>query len=75
MDCKSFRRLIRSRIAGDLDARFLASSRAHEETCPNCRELFELQRSVDAALLAYRDERPSPFVTDLMEWARARQRT
>ena len=74
MDCRTFRRLLRSRIAGELDERSLASSRAHEEDCRDCRELHELQRSVGAALLAWRDERPSPFVTDLTQWAKAHDR-
>lgn len=74
MDCRTFRRLLRSRIAGELDGRSLASSRAHEDVCRDCHELHELQRSVGAALLSYRDERLSPFVTDLAQWVRARDR-
>jgi len=74
MDCRTFRRLLRSRIAGELDGRSLASSRMHEEGCPGCRELHELQRSVASALLAYRGERLPHFVTDMQQWVNARKR-
>lgn len=74
MDCRTFRRNIRSWLEGDVNGRTLASLRAHEASCHDCRELHEAHASVRDNVFAYRDERVSAFVTDLVRWATARRR-